>query len=100
MHVTGRNLEEAVDALHGLQGHRPATPLRLADGITITWLSARIASRAALIWVPGDGADPVDVSRMRQPHRCETCGQVYDETNGGGQAGRCPNCADQHPDAP
>jgi hypothetical protein len=92
----GRDLQEAVDALRGIQALAPGSPWRLAEGITVTRVSLGYAGRVSLVWLPTDGP-AVDVSRMQQPHRCETCGQVYDETDGGGQQGRCPDCADQQP---
>lgn len=92
----GRDLGDAVDALRGIQALAPSSPWRLADGITVTRVSLGYAGRVSLVWLPADDA-AVDVSRMQQPHRCQTCGQVYDETDGGGEAGRCPDCADQQP---
>jgi hypothetical protein len=29
-----------------------------------------------------------------EPHPCDNCGTVYDETSGEGYCGLCPSCAD------
>lgn len=92
----GRELQEAVDSLRGIQALAPSSPWRLADGITVTRLSVGYGGRLSLVVLPADGA-AVDVSQMQEPHQCVACGQVYDETDGGGQQGRCPDCADQQP---
>ena len=59
----GRDLEEALDALRGIQALAPGSPRRLADGITVTRVSVGYAGRVALVWLPADGLT-VDVSRM------------------------------------
>lgn len=92
----GRELQEGIDASRGIQTLTPTSPWRLADGITVTRVPVGYSGRMSLVVLPADGP-AVDVSRMQEPHRCETCGQVYDETDGEGQQGRCPDCADQHP---
>jgi len=90
--VSGRSLAEAVDSLHAIQAHAPATPLRLFDGIVISRLSLGPATANTLTYLPGD-APAVDVTGMHQPRRCPTCANVYEQANS--DTGRCPDCTDQ-----
>lgn len=90
--VNGRSLAEAVDALHAIQAHAPATPLRLFDGIVISRLSLGPATPGTLTYLPGD-APAVDVSGMHQPRRCPSCADVYDAANS--DTGRCLDCTGQ-----
>lgn len=32
---------------------------------------------------------------MQEPHACDECGEIYDETCGDGYMGLCPSCADK-----
>ncbi len=105
---------EDMDLTEAVQGIREALDNRWAgdpDESDQSWYPAevklwglRLARRREKVLVFAHGDDDnsdssremnVDLTHMEEPHPCDTCGDIYDETTGEGYCGDCPTCADR-----
>lgn len=89
----GADLTDALTLIRELAGR--GLDVDLGDGVTLHQLCLGVDQKPDLLLVSGPCADlHLTLDHMQEPVVCRTCREVYDETNGDGEDGDCPSCAD------